>query len=101
MTDDRCQTLHFSATVNRSYVSSADLPFGFTKREFSRVGGYTENPEKPQNKLRPFGEWALARENTNKLSYTEIASAKALGFQCMTNVRLDTQITLVFFGSES
>ena len=23
--------------------------FGFTMREFSRVGGYTENPEKPQN----------------------------------------------------
>jgi len=31
---------------NRRYVSSADLP---SDSEFSMVGGYTENPEKPQN----------------------------------------------------
>ena len=31
---------------NRSYVSSGDLP---STQEFSMVGGYTGNPEKPQN----------------------------------------------------
>ena len=30
-------------------MSSADLLFGFTTQEFSMVGGYTGNPEKPQN----------------------------------------------------
>ena len=34
---------------DRSYVSSVDLPYGFTTQEFSMVGGYTENLEKPQN----------------------------------------------------
>ena len=34
---------------NCSYVSSADLLFGFTMQEFSMVGGYTGNLEKPQN----------------------------------------------------
>ena len=47
---------------NRSYVSSADLP---SDSEFSMVGGYTENPEKPQN-CQNWGVgtarvWALAR----------------------------------------
>ena len=35
---------------NRSYVSSVDLrTFGFTMQNFSMVGGYTENLEKPQS----------------------------------------------------
>ena len=48
--------------------------FGFTMQEFSMVGGYTENPDKPQNcqksgwaiaRARAIARaWALARDNT-------------------------------------
>ena len=34
---------------NRSYVRSADLPSDSLRENFSMVGCYTENPEKPQN----------------------------------------------------
>ena len=48
---------------NPSYVCELSGPtFGFTMQEFSMVGGYTENPEEPQN-CQNWGV-ALARDNT-------------------------------------
>ena len=50
---------------NRSYVSSADLP---SDSEFSMVGGYTENPEKPQN-CQNWGVGACSDNTVLQLSY--------------------------------
>ena len=36
--------------------------FGFTTQEFSMVGGYTENLEKPHKTVK-IGGWTLARDN--------------------------------------
>ena len=48
---------------NRSYVNSADLlAFGFTTREFSLVGGYTEN-----YKTVKIGWWALQTQHSSQL----------------------------------
>jgi len=50
-------------TIAAIYVNSTDLAtFGFTTQEFSMVGGYTENPKKPQTVK--IGGWALAWDNT-------------------------------------
>ena len=52
---------------NRSYASSADLPTDSIRKNFSMVGGYTENLENNKTvKIRGWAldrVWALARDN--------------------------------------
>ena len=57
-----------SASEQSQLCELSGPTFGFTTREFSMVGGYTENPEKPQNRQNwgwAFALiWVLARNNT-------------------------------------